>query len=509
MGQPFKIESEDIVQLSDIQLTQLLRELLIAEAYKFNIAKRGVSVASNICVRDGGEDGRISWKEGPANTDYIPCRLTMFQNKATNMSPNKYATEIMLNEKEVKPKVEEIFQQQGYYIIFTTQALNQNQKDTRIKAIRERLKDLDKKYADICNIEIYDASKISSWTNEFLSTIITVQQWIKKPTERGIKTFKIWNEYEDMTTYPFVHVKSRETIINTLLKYVAEPKACYRLVGLSGLGKTRTALHIFEKNLELQNLVIYIDAEQTLNIAALVSDWINIDYQGILVVDNCDFVLHDKLQKEVQRSNSKFSLLTLDYNFEKVSSCTTCLKLEPMTDEEMFSFLKPKYEKKIPDIDRISRFAQGFPQIAILLAEARLSEVTLIGELTDDYLLKKLLWEKGQTENFDQLKILQACSLFSIFGIESDGSNHLEYISCISGKNIDDIYECIVDFSKRGIVRRGGRFGQVVPKPLAMRLAGQWWDRTRKEVQLEVVKNIPNSLKESFCVQIENMSFQK
>ena len=95
MTKPFKVESEDINRLNDIQLTQLLKELLHAEAYKFGIAQRAVEVALNIRVGDGGEDGRISWVDGPDQTEFCPNRLTMFQNKATEMGPAAYANEIM------------------------------------------------------------------------------------------------------------------------------------------------------------------------------------------------------------------------------------------------------------------------------------------------------------------------------------------------------------------------------------------------------------------------------
>jgi hypothetical protein len=113
MTQPFKIESANITLLSDIQLTQLLKELLHAEAYKFGLAQRSVEVALNIRVGDGGEDGRVSWDNGPDQTDFIPNRLTMFQNKATEMAAAGYANEIMTSARPnhpsiLKPKVEEI-----------------------------------------------------------------------------------------------------------------------------------------------------------------------------------------------------------------------------------------------------------------------------------------------------------------------------------------------------------------------------------------------------------------
>lgn len=110
----------------------MLKELLHAEAFKFGIAQRAVDVALNIRVGDGGEDGRISWSNGPEQTDFIPNRLTMFQNKATTMTAAEYANEIMTKARpghpsRLKPKVEEVLDQGGAYIVFTTQELNNQQ----------------------------------------------------------------------------------------------------------------------------------------------------------------------------------------------------------------------------------------------------------------------------------------------------------------------------------------------------------------------------------------------
>ena len=87
MTKPFNVESQHITRLDEYQLTQLLKLLLHAEADKHGIAQRAVDVALNIKVGDGGEDGRIEWKDGPESTDYLPNHLTQFQNKATEMDP--------------------------------------------------------------------------------------------------------------------------------------------------------------------------------------------------------------------------------------------------------------------------------------------------------------------------------------------------------------------------------------------------------------------------------------
>ena len=78
-----EIEAETITLLNDYQLTSLLKRLLHLEAWSAEIAQISVEVGLNITVPDGGEDGRIEWKNGPERTDYLPTRLVQFQCKAT------------------------------------------------------------------------------------------------------------------------------------------------------------------------------------------------------------------------------------------------------------------------------------------------------------------------------------------------------------------------------------------------------------------------------------------
>ncbi|MDH4555600.1 hypothetical protein E8F11_10490 [Pseudomonas sp. BN417] len=507
MAKPFKVESADINKLSDIQLTQLLKELLHSEAFHFGIAQRAVEVSLNIITGDGGEDGRISWEKGPASTDYIPNRLTLFQNKATDMGPAAYGKEILTDKGLIKPIVEQVLDEGGSYVVFTTQELNTKQKKERIKKIRESLAAKGKSYAETCDLQIYDSSQIAGWVNKYISAIVAVQHWGGRPVERGLKTYALWSEHEDLSRLPFAAVASRSGVVEQLKKGLITPKACFRVVGLSGLGKTRTAFQVFSEDEVTRNLVVYVDANHAPNIDALVADWVSLDYQAIIVVDNCEYRLHERLIKEVRRENSKISLLTLDYNFDSISAPTVCFKLEQMTDGELLQLLSPVYSSALPDLDRIVGFAQGFPQMAVLLAEARLNEDPRIGFLTEDELARKLLWGRNEVENPEHLKILQACSLFDVFGIEKEAECQLSYISEVAGVHVDDVFSCIQEYSSRGLIDRRGRFGQVVPKPLAIRLAGQWWTKTRENKQRELVDSIPSGMIEGFCSQVEKMDF--
>jgi hypothetical protein len=507
MAKPFNVESGDVNKLSDIQLTQLLKELLHSEAFHYGIAQRAVEVALNIITGDGGEDGRISWEHGPESTGYIPSRLTLFQNKATDMGPLAYGKEVLTEKGLVKPIVDQVLSDGGSYVVFTTQELNTKQKQARIKEVRASFLNVGKKYANTCDLHIYDASQIAGWVNKYISAIVAVQHWSGRPIERGLKTYEIWSEHEDLSRLPFAPVASRSEVVEELKKGLIISRSCFRMMGLSGLGKTRTAFQVFSEDEVIRSLVVYVDANHAPHIDSLVADWVTLGYEAIIVVDNCEYRLHERLVKEVRRDGSKVSLLTLDYNFDAVSAPTICFRLEQMTDDELFQLLSPVYNNVLSDLKRIVDFAQGFPQMAVLLAEARLNEDPRIGTLTEDELASKLLWKRNELESPECLKILQACSLFDVFGIEKEVGYQLEYIAETIGISVDDVYGCVQEYSSRGLIDRRGRFGQVVPKPLAIRLAGQWWTKSREERQRGLVDSIPEGMIEGFCNQIEKMDF--
>lgn len=511
MSTLFSIESKDITDLDALQLTKLLKLLLHLEARTFGIADRAVDVALNINVPDGGEDGRIQWNNGPSETNYLPCRLVQFQNKAKNMGPVDCAKEIINKDGSMKRKVEEVLDNDGAYIIFTTKQLNKDQKDERIKAIRDKLSTLDKPYVATAIIDIYDASKIEGWVNKYIPAIVSVQNWARRSIIPGLKTWNEWGDSKAFQLFLFIADESRQKALDGLKALLNKPQKCARILGLSGLGKTRLAFEVFRdvnEHDDLSERVVYFDASDNSSIHHHVSDWVRFGLEGIIVIDNCNVSLHDVLRQEVQRTDSKLSLLTLDNNFDHSSQTDIFIKLKKMPDEKVKQMLEPVYGKKITDIDRIVQFAQGFPQMAVLLADARLDRDPEMGSLTDDNLLNKMLWGDKEPDENDK-KILKGCALFNRFGLDNEAYIEYEFIA----KNIVRIdfcefYQCVKKFEERGIIDRRGRFAQLVPKPLAIRLASKWWSRTRPEERMELIQSeMPGTLVESFCDQISYLDF--
>lgn len=510
MSTLFRVESRDITDLNDLQLTKLLKLLLHLEARSSGIAERAVDVALKITVADGGEDGRIKWDEGPDKTDYLPSKFCQFQNKATPMGPTACANEIVASDGSMKNLVEDALDNGAVYILFTNQDLNTDQKIERVQKIREKLTELGKRYADTVIIEIYDASKIEGWVNKHISAIVAVLNWVGRPLERGLKTWSDWGQHSEYQRFSFIADEDRKTALKSLKGLLNVPKKCARIIGLSGLGKTRLAYEVFrdvDEHDDFSKRVVYVNAGANTSILGLVTDWVQCGLEGIFVVDNCDISLHEKIILEIKRTDCKLSLLTLDYNFDHASQ-TAIMHLKQLPDEYIKQMLEPVYGDQISDLDRIVSFAQGFPQMAVLLADARLEQEPEMGRLTDDDLAHKMLWG-GRVHDEKDEKILKGCALFDKFGLDEGASVEYEFIAKkVVEVGVDEFYECVKRFEERGLIDRRGRFAKLVPKPLAIRLAAEWWRRTRPQKQKELIESeMPGSLVESFCDQVSRLDF--
>lgn len=519
MIQLVDVTFEQIEVLTDRQLTDLLNMLLHLEAVAYNIPSSAVGVSLKINVGDGGEDGRIKWEEGPECTNWIPKRFVLFQCKATDMPAANCKKEICKNDStELKPRVEEVLDCGGSYVLFYGRECNTERQVPRVNAFREALRKAGKEYSDTANIQIYDANKIASWVKEYIPAIIAVHNWTGKALPEGFQTWRMWEGYQE-NRFTYVQDETLKGHLKQLRDFFCEPRRVARIVGLSGLGKTRLAFETFrppdnpEENLMQQSLsdqTIYIDASFIREKLVYAISQLRVQQlKGILVIDNCELELHQLLQREVQHNDSQLSLLTLDYNPEELSTDIPQINLKQVSDEVIKELIKQAYPGLIQaDVSRIVEFAQGFPQMAVLLAEARLKDEVNIGSLNNDFLVKKLIWG-NKSPNQDAYKVISACSLFELLGYAENVSDQRQFVSNKICRMDDEIfYGFAQDFVKRGILDRRHRFIRVVPRPLAIRLAADWWSKcTPERAKKLIMEEMPKGMAEALCAQMAMLHF--
>lgn len=513
-----KVENLDIQRLTDRQITELLSMLLYFEAEKFGIPTRSVEVALNITVPDGGEDARIQWKGGRDKTNWLPNRFTLFQCKATDMPPSKCRDELLTKNGCLKPRVKEVFDNGGSYILFHNRTVNKGHQIERITAFKKAIDESDYigNSLDV-DIHIYDACKIAAWTNESISAIVAVWKWVGKLLPNGARTWKDWSGYQD-NNYEYVLDDKIKSYIFQLRSHLNGIRKVARIIGLSGVGKTRLAFETYrqpEDPLDIEqkirsSQVIYLDAAiNSSELPSVISTWRIQGLRGTIIVDNCTPDMHEKLKYEIEHTKSQLNLLTLDFNPERYNSDHPYIELSHTSNEVIKGIISQGYPGiSKEDIERIVDFAQGFPKIAVLLAQARINKDEDIGSLRDNVLMEKLLWGRGGRDNLKH-KVISVCALFEHLGFEGDVAVQRKFISeNICRISDEDFYEECQYFIKRGILDVRGRFVRVTPIPLAIRLATDWWEKCTPERAYEIItSDMPVGMAEALCDQMAKLHF--
>lgn len=341
-----------------------------------------------------------------------------------------------------------------------------------------------------------------------LKKFITTSQKITLNRPIGTLTFSEWSEHLKKNAY--LECTEREEQIETIKKALSQPSGAIRLIGLSGLGKTRLVFEVIKAMSESkQQQTLYADlSEANHNLVSISTEWAHSDVEGILVLDNCTPEKHTTFVSNLRPAQKKIFLITIDSDLRETNDCNL-IHLKPLKQNAIKSILKKEFPESFSDVDvaNLAKHSSGFPQMALMLAKSWLEGDPEAGALADDVIAEKLLWGNVIKKNDDHEKLLTCCSLFNWFGYAEAPKQDAEHIAEIASKNYDELYQCLNRFKKRGIVDFRGRFAQVVPKPLAVRLAALWWQETSPEKQRTLVENLPDNLVESFCEQLSSLHF--
>ena len=115
----------------------------------------------------------------------------------------------------------------------------------------------------------------------------------------------------------------------------------------------------------------------------------------------------------MRHRDSKLNILTLDYDAVQ-NTTDPVMELNPASDRVVKGILEQAYGVlSAQDSARIIPFAQGFPQMAVLLADARLAEDPQWSSLQDDELLKRLLWGHCAPQKFSASHAASASGRYS------------------------------------------------------------------------------------------------
>ncbi|HPG32207.1 MAG TPA: hypothetical protein PLM34_00030 [Lentimicrobium sp.] len=351
--------------------------------------------------------------------------------------------------------------------------------------------------------------------------------------------FKVWSSWEKIIkpSPRFFRNKKIEEITEIILSNVKASHCNIRLLGLSGLGKTRIVLEAFrvksddEESIVLSSRVIYLDYNLYIGIDVqhLLNNFEKGNEDLIVIIDNCPILLHRQILPFCKNTVNNISLITINSTPEEMEQDQITGveyivikkdELKSIVDEIIetdFQMLDPESKEKIKD------FSQGIPMMAVLLGESVRNGERFIGKLTDKYLLDNLLGSQGK-ETRSRI-IMKTCSLFNYFGYEEELSSQLNFIATdknitsLDGDNnviINEFNEVCQFYLKREIFERRGRLIGMRPFPLALSLALEWLEICTPERLTKVIESIAalkepdrTQLSEAFAEQMKYLGYSE
>lgn len=267
--------------------------------------------------------------------------------------------------------------------------------------------------------------------------------------------------------------------LNLLRGRLLKAGASIRLVGLSGVGKTRFVQALFDERIGESPLdketVFYSDISLSPSpiprviVERLVKD----NIKSIVVVDNCAPDLHRELTNLCKSNNSKASILTIEYDVrEDQPEQTEVYTLEPSSSElieVMVSSRFPYLSKQTAGI--IAEFSGGNARVANALAST-VGKDENISRLKDEELFKRLFYQRHDSDTGLE-KAAEALSLAYSFQLEAedDFSEELKLLGEIVMLPPNEMYMFAKELKRRNLAQERSIWMAILPHPIANRLA--------------------------------------
>jgi len=486
----FEVTPAHIEALSDTDLRTLIGYLSEREVVNAGCSASSVTYGGHQNAKDGGIDVRVAADDGTVS-GYVPRTQCGFQAKAESFAPADIGKEMRPGGK-LRESICALGEANGAYVIVSSKgSVSDASLEARRKAMAAAL--ADEPSAKGLLVDFYDKRRIASWVNQHPGIIAWVRNQVGQP-------FSGWSPFQDWSSSPTAEdgqyvlddgirlvgasLKSEglkaEAGINHLRTILNKPKGAVRLVGLSGVGKTRLVQALFDdrvgKSPLTQQLAVYTDMGDNPDPvpAELLSRIQNGAQRCILIVDNCGADLHRKLVARLS-SDSAISLITIEYDIsDDESEKTDVFKLEPASKEVIQKILKPRFPNLTDrEMETIADFSEGNFRIALALANTSKNGHSL-ANLKDRDLFIRLFHQKND-DNPALLRAAKVCSLVYSFDAETlEGAEaELPLLAALAEQSVTEFNGHVAELKRRQLVQKRSRWRALLPHALAHRLAKQ------------------------------------
>lgn len=266
---------------------------------------------------------------------------------------------------------------------------------------------------------------------------------------------------------------------------VAENQGVLRVLGTNGVGKTRLVIETILKQQD-ENPKLYCDCWLTTEekIIGTTKNIFDKQISAVLVLDNCDKNLFEKLLVLYKQKNAQNRLYTIfdDATEKRICDDYNVIRFNYTYEDVVDGIIAGQYGKKDEVSAKIKDFACGNPLFAVQAIEG----VINTGDIRDFNNQKLVANMLCAPEGSDERIIAETLSLFSSIGYEGDAHKELEEIALnknITGLSGDD--EVLVNkfdaqiklYIERGLMQRVGVFVRFRSPAISKILEDEWFEK--------------------------------
>ena len=482
-----EVSAEQVAQLTDADLRTLVCRLCEAELREAGQPLSSLTAGGHQDASDGGIDVRVSLVD-TAGLDFIPRRATGFQVKKPDMPPKAIESE-MRPKGVLRPSIAALAESNGSYVIVSAQG---SSTDTGYKRRVAAMREAASNGAGDLHVDFYDQARMARWVNQYPGVALWLRDRIGEPL-RGWQPYRAWAHGDeegsiyvlDSLARVLHYSGARPTKLSisdgiaTMRRALSRCGEVVRLIGLSGVGKTRFVQALFDDRIGTDALapsaVLYTDegAEPQPSPREMMYRLGVAGRHAVVVVDNCKPETHRALTDAVKPYSKHLSLITVEYDIsEDEPESTSVFRLEPSSETTLEAVLE-KLARQLSQVDRrrIAEFSGGNARIALALARSAQNKTNL-SRLSDAELFRRLFFQR-QDQGEELLNVAEICSLVYSFDGETldPPTSELVVLAELANVTAERLYAQVQELRRRDLVQSRSRWKAVLPHAIANRLA--------------------------------------
>lgn len=491
----FNLTDQDIVALDASDLRRLVAWLVEATARARGISTAGIRAGGADTTADAGLDV-VAEFDGPFQPGGWLLRPVIgYQVKKHAMGPAAIKKE-MCPSGSLRPAIVELRDKAGAYVIVTSgESLTEapNQRKARLNAMTAASGP-----ETGLLVDVLDRGRLVTWVNDFPSVALWVRELAGRGTD-GWRPYGTWSRAatngerryiaDETARFDIAESgadggRSRDVAVVEGIARLRDRLRCggsaVRLIGLSGMGKTRLAEALFETEVGTNPLPrewpIYADAGSTLSPspAEMVRRLGASGTRAVVVVDNCSPQEHRDLAIAC-RGLARVSVLTIEYDVrEDLPEETHVFRLRAASGDTVKSIVAA-HHPHVSEVDQrtIASYSGGNARIALVLAGTIRMGESLAG-VRDSDLLRRLVVQRNP-EDDHLMRTVCACALLYSFNASdpSHPDSEIPLLAAVAEQSTTTFVRNVRTLLERELIQSRGVWRAVLPQAIAKQLAGR------------------------------------